>query len=437
MKFTDKGIKGLKVKENEYQVGESHGFTIRVLPSGVKRWEFIYDSPTTGKRRRMHLGNYSEAGGVHKPSMHTSLETAHQRYTEARSLLLKGIDPQDPVIEKASDITGTADDIVTVSKLIVRYIKSIDGHLHERTVKHHKERLNNHILNAFGEGRDIKSVKRTEALDLIAKIAETKPGAARNAASSASALFAYAMEWGMIESNPFYKATKAVRAARANKKDRFLTETEIKHLLDQFSGKADRFFHIIRLLLFTGQRPNEVAAMSWSELIPDSNNPLKTNRWWEIPQQRAQKNKQNNLVYLTSPIRRTLRNIQRINESLNNSSFVFPATRGSLAPTLVTTLDGFVSNWVGGPSWDGLTKWEPHDLRRTFATNISRIGCPFWVIDMMQDHKLAGQSVADDHLISQVHDNYNLYRFTPQRREWAIRWAWEIRRILRKKQTEQ
>lgn len=433
MKFTDRGIKALKIKEHEYQVRESHGFTIRILKSGVKRWEFIYDSPITGKRRRMHLGNYSEAGGIHKPSIHTSLETAHQRFTEARSLLLKGIDPQDPVIEKASDSTGAVDDIITVSKMIDRYIKSIDGHLHERTVKHHKERLNHYILNAFGEGSDIKSIKRTEALDLIAKIAETKPGAARNAASSASALFAHAMEWGMIDSNPFYKATKTVRAARVNKKDRFLTEEEIKHLLDQISGKSHRFFNIIRFLLFTGQRPNEIAGMSWSELISDPINQVKTYRWLKIPQQRSRKNNQDNLVYLTSPVRRILRNIQRINESLNNSSFVFPATRGSLAPTLVTTLDNFIAKWLRGPSWAGISKWEPHDLRRTFATNISRIGCPFWVIDMMQDHKLAGQSVADDHLISQVHDNYNLYRFTPQRREWAIRWAWEIRRILREK----
>jgi integrase len=434
VKFTDKFIKSLKPKDKEYQIRDSDGFTIRILPSGVRRWEFVYKSPLTGKRRRMHLGNYSEAGGVHRPESDTTLAAANSEYNTAYGQYLKGIDPQAPVTElKQSDVKETVDDIITVSKLIDRYIESIDGHLNDRTVKHHKERLKNHILKALGEDRDIKSVKRMEALDLIKKIAKEKPGAARNAASSASALFGHAVEWGMMETNPFYKATKAVRAARPNKKVRFLNEDEIKHLVGQINGRSDRLHDIIMLLLFTGQRPNEVAGMNWTELKPDLINPKKNDRWWIIPQLRAQKNKQNNLVYLTSPVRRILRNTHNINKALDNSPHVFPATRGSTAATLVTTLDAFVEKRVGGEPWAGLSKWEPHDMRRTFATNISRIGCPFWVIDMMQDHKLAGQSVADDHLISQVHDNYNLYRFSPHRREWAIRWAWEIRRILRSK----
>ncbi|GAB4299492.1 MAG: hypothetical protein Fur0034_11320 [Desulfuromonadia bacterium] len=56
MKFTDRYIQSLKPREKEYCIRESYGFTIRVLPTGCKTFQYIYT--LAGKRRRFNLGHY-------------------------------------------------------------------------------------------------------------------------------------------------------------------------------------------------------------------------------------------------------------------------------------------------------------------------------------------------------------------------------------------
>ena len=72
--FTDRFIKSLKPEVEMYQIREGRGFTIRVLPSGVKTWYYIYN--VNGKRRQMNLGNYPDK----------SLEDAHNDYRKAVEL---------------------------------------------------------------------------------------------------------------------------------------------------------------------------------------------------------------------------------------------------------------------------------------------------------------------------------------------------------------
>lgn len=54
--FTDLEIRNLKPKNKEYWVREGQGFAIRVLPSGVKTWYYIYTN-ADGKKRQMRLGD--------------------------------------------------------------------------------------------------------------------------------------------------------------------------------------------------------------------------------------------------------------------------------------------------------------------------------------------------------------------------------------------
>jgi hypothetical protein len=82
--FTDNFIAGLKPKEDRYFIREARGFAVRVLPSGLKTWFFIYT--WKGLRKHMNLGAYP---GV-------TLAQARKRYTEAYNLFQQGIDPMPP-----------------------------------------------------------------------------------------------------------------------------------------------------------------------------------------------------------------------------------------------------------------------------------------------------------------------------------------------------
>jgi len=165
--FTDHFIKNLKPEKEMYQIREGRGFAIRVLPSGVKTWYYIYD--IDGKRRQMNLGNYPDK----------SLEAAHEDYRKAVDLVKNGIDPQAPPPEPPQVAVEAEPETTTVAALKKKYVAHIKTHLVERSVKHQDERLEKHVIPAWGE-RSILGIRRRNAIELIEKIAAKKPGAARN-----------------------------------------------------------------------------------------------------------------------------------------------------------------------------------------------------------------------------------------------------------------
>jgi integrase len=54
-----------------------------------------------------------------------------------------------------------------------------------------------------------------------------------------------------------------------------------------------------------------------------------------------------------------------------------------------------------------VTKWSPHDLRRTVRTMLASMDCPRDVAESILGHMLGG-----------VEGTYNLHRYDRQRREW-------------------
>ena len=86
-KFTDKGIKALKPDYKRYEVSEVNGLglNLRVSPSGIKSWVYIFSFSNGIKRRTrvLTLGIYPDL----------SLTEAREAHSIARSLRRKGIDP--------------------------------------------------------------------------------------------------------------------------------------------------------------------------------------------------------------------------------------------------------------------------------------------------------------------------------------------------------
>jgi len=207
--FTDQFIKNLKPEAEMYQIREARGFAIRVLPSGVKTWYYIYEM--NGKRRQLNLGNYPDK----------SLETAHDDYRKALELVKNGIDPQAP--PPGSSTEPSEPEKLTVADLKVKYVGHIKTHLVERSVKHQDNRLEMHLVPVWGN-RLITDIRRRDAIELIEKIAAKKPGAARNVLLAARAMFTYALRREMVEYNPFSEVGLAVPAATANERDRTLSD---------------------------------------------------------------------------------------------------------------------------------------------------------------------------------------------------------------------
>ena len=87
--FTDFFISSLKPtgKVTDYREINSHGFGVRILPKGTKKFFYVYNF--CGKRRFLNLGVYKDV--THKSG--TTLADAKKKYINARRDVLDGKDP--------------------------------------------------------------------------------------------------------------------------------------------------------------------------------------------------------------------------------------------------------------------------------------------------------------------------------------------------------
>lgn len=384
MKFTEKFIASLKAAEKEYCKREGHGFTIRVLPSGVKTFQYIYT--IGGKRRRLNLGNYP----------HTSLAEAREKYLAAAQSVANEVDPLAPTKVP----TQAEPQTISVRELKALYLSHVKTHLAEQSVKNHDYRMEKHLIPAWGD-KPITAIRRRDAIALIESIAALgTPGSARNVLLSGRAMFSYAVQREMVEYNPFAGVGVAVPQASSKERDRVLSDSEIKHIWETLScwGNSEYIRRAILLILVTGQRPGEVARLHWSEI---------EGRVWTIPAERS-KNGRENRVYLTDLAMSILPETE---------GYVFPASRGSHGPLYVNTLSHHVSHHIK-PAYLGLPRWTPHDLRRTAATGLASLGCSDEIIDEVQNHKKRG-----------VIRTYNRYRYDKEKQEWLSKWSAYLEKI--------
>jgi integrase len=128
----------------------------------------------------------------------------------------------------------------------------------------------------------------------------TKPphrgiGITGRTAAYGRACFAWAMKRGTVRSNPF---AELPWPTAITKRDRVLSDEEAAAIWRAAGEAAPPYGTIVRLLMLTGQRREEVAGMTWTELSED----LVT---WTIPGTRT-KNGVPHLVPLSRPARELL-----------------------------------------------------------------------------------------------------------------------------------
>jgi integrase len=149
-------------------------------------------------------------------------------------------------------------------------------------------------------------------------------------------------------------------------RDRVLTEAEVKKFWKATDQVAELFGHVLKLLLLTGQRRDEVAEMRWAELSDD----LTT---WTIPKERT-KNKRSHVVPLAPAARDIIRAVKRTSDV-----FVF-STTGS------TPVSGWSKVKRRLDSLMGVEPWRVHDLRRTAVTGMAELNISTDVIELTVNH---------------------------------------------------
>jgi integrase len=209
-------------------------------------------------------------------------------------------------------------------------------------------------------------ITRTELVDLLDGIADRgAPIQANRTAAVISRLFSWMLDRGDVETSP---AVRLPKPGTERARERVLSDDEIKKLWSVWDAMAWPFGWIFQLLLVTAQRRGQAAGMAWSELDLKRKvwtSPTKAQHLHEIP---------------LSPL--ALEIIGRV-KKYEDAEFLF-STTGK------TPASGFSKAVADSIKDCGVDGWSPHDLRRTAATNMARLGIPKLTISRVLDHAEGG-----------------------------------------------
>ena len=367
--LTDIAIKALIAPANipasrrETPDGKVAGLFFITQPSGATSWALRYRAE--GASRKLTLGTF--------PAL--DLKAARRKAEEERGKIARGEDPA--TVKQASRAAAKAErdgetDLVekVVEKFIERYAKAQTRDWRET------ERLLEKNAVEKWKGRRLSAITPPQVHDLLDEMTDRgAPIAANRVLAQLKVLGGWAVARGIIEKNPF-EGIKAPASEKGRARERVLDGVEIKLVWNAADSIGWPFGPIVKLLLLTGARRDEVAQMEWREIDFDR-------AVWTLPASRS-KNRREHTIPLSDTALEVLRSLPRI----DRSEFVF--TTNARTPVsgfskAKPTLDRAMAELAGDGS-SPVPGWVLHDLRRTVATNLQRLGVRLEVTEAVLNH---------------------------------------------------
>jgi integrase len=230
--------------------------------------------------------------------------------------------------------------------------------------------------------------------------------AAARARGNLSALFAWALREGVTASNPVVGTNDPAEGIAP--RDRVLTPEELKAIWNQCQD--DDFGRIVRLLLLTACRRDEIGGLRWSELDLETGKML-------LPKERT---KPGRPLALTLPD--CARSILKGAPRRAGRDLVFGGGKAGFSAWSYCTLS-FNARVTAANGGRALKAWRIHDLRRTVRTGMSEIGVKPHVAELVLNH--TGHKAG----IGAVYDHYG---YEPEIAEALAKWEAHLLAIVGK-----
>lgn len=359
---------------------EVKGFGLKVTPSGGRTYVFQYRIGGRGaKVQRCTIGAHGSW-------------TPDQARKEARRLAYlvdQGVDPAADAKRQRQEQTDLAFPTYA-ERFIELYLRQEWKGGHELAAGI----LRKDAIPSF-TGKTIRQITRGDISALMDRMA-TRPAARRNAFAVLRRLFRWAVSRGDLEVSPVREMDPPPAPPS---RDRVLRDEELALVWRASIATGYPFGPFVRALMLTGQRREEVAGLSWSEL--DRGKAL-----WTLPAMRA-KNGVAHDVPLSAAVISLLDQIAVRQQPKGTvakwprKGFVFTST-GEKAVTgysvakkrLDQTILKLAEQQLEGNVDDApLTQpWRFHDLRRTLATGLQRLGVRFEVTESVLNHLSGSRS---------------------------------------------
>jgi integrase len=358
------------------------GFGLKVTPKGRKVFVVLYRTGGAGsKLRKYTIGPYGRV-------------TLHQARVAAQKVFAAKLEGRDLATEKREARRRVVAD--RVEDLLETFILQ---HVSQNRSAYEISRLLRREMGKPWSGRSIHEITKRDVVDVISAIEQRgAPGTANKTLKVIKTFLRWCVGRAVLDRSP---AEGVPMPAKVVTRDRVLTDGELAQVILAARQMSGPYGGIVELLALTGQRREEVAAMTWGELDLHR-------RVWTLPKSRT-KNAKEHAVHLSEQ---------------------------SMAVLLRTTVRGpFVFTVLGSKPFrefsrtkrqidelSGVTGWRLHDLRRTCVSGMARLGIPPHVADKILNHQSG--------TISGVAAVYQRHEFLAERQAALDLWGAHIDQLL-------
>jgi integrase len=379
------------------------GLVLRVR-NDRRTWTVRYR--VNGRRRRVTLGTWPTLG----------LKEARQRARDVQGAVDQGKDPQgEREAARAAETFGELAELY-----LERHARR---HKRPKSVAEDARILEKDLLPAWRD-RKAREITRRDVRELLEDIVAERdaPVMANRVLALISTIFNVAIEWELLEVNPAYRMRKP---GAERSRERVLTDSEIRDLWRHLAAHSESrhlrtFAASYRLTLLTAQRPGEVKGMRWDQVEGDlvdpavereaSDRPAPAPAWWTIPAEVA-KNKLSHRVPLSPAV---VAELVALEPLTGRSPWVLESPRRPGHP-LQKTHRGHASLLRAA----GLRHFVPHDLRRTAASGMTRLGVPRLVVEKILNHSERG--------VAPVYDRHS---YDPEKRQALELWSAHVLELV-------
>lgn len=407
------------------------GLVLRVSGPRNKTWNVLYrvageggvgerQSQVRGKLKRLSIG----------PWPLTGVKAARERAREIIDLADRGIDPAAARKEQATQRNAGVFEAV-FERFIELHVKqnTKEGRFardREAAMERAKaanaqplrgptsklgraaaERIIAENALPVWRGRMIETITRAEVHQLLDEVITQRGSAmARELRKALTSLFNWAADRGHIHASPLAGMRRPELAYTA--RERVLSMDELSRIWAAAGEAAYPFGHMVRLLILTGQRRSEIAEMERGWIDADR-------RAVEIPGTRY-KTKRAHVFPLSEPAWKLVQSLPK----WNGGDCLFSTTSGrrpiSGFSKAKQRLDELIAKGVAKDGMSPILPWTVHDIRRSVATHMARMGTPQEHIERVLGHVVQG-----------VAGTYNRYSYMDEKRAaldgWGKLWS--------------
>lgn len=340
-KLTDLKLRNTKPTDKIQKLSDGRGLQCWVMPTGSKYWRMEYRF--SGRKKLLSIGTYPDV----------SAAAARDAAARAREQLRQGVDPsgKKKELKKATNAAAEQTFGYLAGQLLEKKRREGRAEITLAKIEWILRKVETDLFH-----RPIQDITTRDIVSVLKR--EEEAGnleTARRMRTVVGEVFRYAMQHGLITSDPVQATRGAIAQPRARNHSAIIDPQELARLLrliDEYSHRNKLCGAALQLMCLLYPRPGELRQADWQEFDLE-------NAVWTVPAARM-KMRRPHAKPLASQAVTLLRELKTISGPVG---YVFPATGRPGRPMSENTLNAALRRMGIGP--DAHTS---HGFRATAST---------------------------------------------------------------------